>query len=53
MQAKDRDGAGGILAGLMTPEGQKMLRLCAATIGVLIALLAIGGLTAIDPTPSG
>ena len=53
MQAKDRDGSGGILAGLMTPEGQKMLRLCAATIGVLIALLAIGGLTAIDPTPSG
>ncbi|MEP2474769.1 MAG: ABC transporter permease, partial [Paracoccaceae bacterium] len=53
MQAKDRDGAGGILTGLMTPEGQKMLRLCAAMIGVLIALLAIGGLTAIDPTPSG
>ncbi|MEP6021006.1 MAG: ABC transporter permease [Paracoccaceae bacterium] len=53
MQAKDRDGAGGVLAGLMTPEGQKMLRLCAAMIGVLVALLAIGGLTAIDPTPSG
>lgn len=53
MQKKDRDGAGGLLAGLSTPEGQKMLRFCAALIGVLIALLAVGALLAGDPTPSG
>lgn len=53
MQKKDRDGTGGILAGLATPEGQKMLRFCAALIGLLIALLAIGGLTAGDANPSG
>ncbi len=53
MQKKDRDGAGGLLAGLATPEGKKMLRFCAALIGVLIALLAIGLLTAGNPNPSG
>jgi ribose transport system permease protein len=53
MQKKDRDGAGGVFAGLMTPDGQKMLRFSAALIGVLIALLAIGGLFAGDPNPSG
>lgn len=53
MQKKDRDGAGGWMAALQTPDGQKMLRFGAALIGVLIALLAIGGLTAVDPTPSG
>ena len=53
LQKKDRDGAGGWLAALQTPEAQKMLRFSAALIGVLIALLAIGAVTAVDPTPSG
>jgi ribose transport system permease protein len=53
MQKKDRDGAGGWFAGLQTAEGQKMLRFCAALIGVLIALLAIGGLFAETAAPSG
>ncbi|MEM9205891.1 MAG: ABC transporter permease [Pseudomonadota bacterium] len=53
MQKKDRDGVGGLLAGLKTPDGQKMLRFSSALIGVLIALLAIGGLLAGDVTPSG
>ena len=53
MQKKDRDGAGGWLAGLNTPDGQKMLRFSALLIGLLIALLAIGGLFAGDPNPSG
>lgn len=53
MQKKDRDGAGGLFAGLMTPEGQKMLRFSAALIGVLIALLAIGALLATTPGASG
>jgi len=53
MQKKDRDGAGGILAGLKTPDGQKMLRFSALLIGLLIALLAVGGLFAGNPNPSG
>ncbi|MEM9577820.1 MAG: ABC transporter permease [Pseudomonadota bacterium] len=53
LQKKDRDGAGGLLAGLKTPEGQKTMRLCALIIGILIALLAIGGLTAGEVTASG
>ena len=53
IQKKDRDGAGGLLAGLATPEGQKTLRFCAAILGLLIALLAIGGITAGDPGASG
>ena len=53
MQKKDRDGSGGWLAGLQAPDGQKMLRFSAVIIGVLIALLAVGGLFATDPTPSG
>ena len=53
IQKKDRDGTGGWLASLQTPEGQKMMRLCAVIIGVLIALLAIGGLTAGEVTASG
>ena len=53
MQKKDRDGAGGILAGLQTAEGQKMLRFSALIIGILLALLAIGGLIAVNPDPSG
>ncbi|WP_299784620.1 ABC transporter permease [uncultured Roseobacter sp.] len=53
MQKKDRDGAGGLFAGLMTPEGQKMLRFSAALIGVLIALLAVGALFATTPGASG
>lgn len=53
IQKKDRDGAGGWLAGFRTPDGQKMLRFSAALIGVLVALLALGALFAGDPTPSG
>jgi ribose transport system permease protein len=53
MQKKDRDGAAGWLAGLRTPDGQKMLRFSAALIGVLIALLAIGALFAGTSAPSG
>ncbi|WP_300037389.1 ABC transporter permease [uncultured Roseobacter sp.] len=53
MQKKDRDGAKGLLAGLSTPDGQKMLRFSAAIIGVLIALLALGTLLAGEPVPSG
>ncbi len=53
MQKKDRDGAGGWMAALQTPDGQKMLRFSAALIGVLIALLAVGAAFAVDPTPSG
>ena len=53
MQKKDRDGAGGILAGLATPEGQKMLRFSAALIGILIALFALGMLSAGTPQASG
>ena len=53
IQKKDRDGTGGWLASLQTPEGQKMMRLCAVIIGTLIALLAIGGLTAGEVTASG
>ncbi|MEL7115496.1 MAG: ABC transporter permease [Pseudomonadota bacterium] len=53
IQKKDRDGAGGIFAVLSTPEGQKMLRFTALLLGLLIALLALGGLTASDPGASG
>ena len=53
MQTKDRDGSGNWLAGLKTPDGQKMLRFSAVIIGVLIALLAIGGLFAGATTASG
>lgn len=53
MQKKDRDGAGGWFAGLRTPEGQKMMRLSAALIGGLIALLALGAIFAGSSAPSG
>lgn len=53
MQKKDRDGTGGLLSGLATPEGQRMLRFSALLIGLLIALLALGAALAVDPTPSG
>ncbi len=53
IQKKDRDGTGGLLFGLRTGEGQKTLRFAAAIIGLLIPLLAIGGLTAGATTPSG
>ncbi|MEM1382588.1 MAG: ABC transporter permease [Pseudomonadota bacterium] len=53
MQQKDRDGAGRWLAGLRAPEGRKMMRFIAAVVGVLLALLAIGALTAGSPQPSG
>ncbi|MEM7376140.1 MAG: ABC transporter permease [Pseudomonadota bacterium] len=51
IQKKDRDGASGWLAGLHTPDGQKMLRFTAALLGLLIALLALGGLFAGNPNP--
>jgi len=50
LQKKDRDGSGGMFASLMTPEGQKMLRLAAAIIGALILLLAVGAIFSGDPT---
>lgn len=53
IQKKDRDGAGGFFADLKTAEGQKLMRFSALLIGVLIALLAIGGVFAETPTASG
>ena len=53
IQKKDRDGAGGLFAGLRTAEGQKLMRFSAAIIGLLIALLALGGLTAGEIVASG
>ena len=53
IQKKDRDGAGGWFADLKTAEGQKLMRFSALLIGVLIALLAIGGVFAGDTAPSG
>lgn len=53
IQKKDRDGSGGFLAGLRTSEGQKTMRLVAIIVGLLILLLAIGGLTAGETVPSG
>ncbi|MBY5935612.1 ABC transporter permease [Tateyamaria omphalii] len=53
IQKKDRDGAGGWFADLRTAEGQKLVRFSALLIGVLIALLAIGGIFAGDVAPSG
>lgn len=53
MQKKDRDGAGGLIAALMTSEGQKLTRLSAIIIGALILLLAIGAIFAGNPQASG
>jgi ribose transport system permease protein len=53
MQKKDRDGSGGVLSGLSTPEGQRMLRLTALILGLLIALVAIGAGLAVTPKASG
>lgn len=53
MQKKDRDGAGGLIAGLMTSEGQKLTRLSAVIVGALILLLAIGAIFAGNPQASG
>ena len=53
MQKKDRDGAGGLIAALMTSEGQKLTRLSAVIIGALILLLAIGAIFAGNPQASG
>ena len=49
MQQKDRDGVGGWIAGLKTPDGKKLLRLSAVIIGALLVLLAIGAALAVDP----
>ena len=53
IQTKDRDGAGSIFAGLSTPEGRRLLKLIAAVVGTLLALLLIGWIFAGDPNPSG
>ena len=53
MQKKDRDGAGGLIAALMTSEGQKLTRFSAVIIGALILLLAIGAIFAGNPQASG
>ncbi|WP_299968663.1 ABC transporter permease [uncultured Roseobacter sp.] len=53
IQKKDRDGGAGWFADLKTAEGQKLLRFSALLIGVLIALLAIGGVFAGTPAASG
>ena len=50
---KDRDGASGWLSGLKTSEGQKMIRLVAIIVGLLIALLAAGSIFAGNPVASG
>jgi ribose transport system permease protein len=53
IQKKDRDGATGLFAGLKSAEGRKTMQIAAIIIGLLIALLAIGGITAGDVTASG
>jgi ribose transport system permease protein len=53
IQKKDRDGAMGLFAGLKSSEGAKTMQLAAIIIGLLIALLAIGGITAGGVTASG
>ncbi|MEL7113036.1 MAG: ABC transporter permease [Pseudomonadota bacterium] len=53
IQKKDRDGAGGWFADLKTSEGQKLMRFSTLLIGVLIALLAIGGIFSGEAAPSG
>ncbi|MEP2945395.1 MAG: ABC transporter permease [Lentilitoribacter sp.] len=53
IQKKDRDGAMGLFAGLKSAEGAKTMQLAAIIIGLLIALLAIGGITAGGVTASG
>ncbi|MEM9433161.1 MAG: ABC transporter permease [Pseudomonadota bacterium] len=53
IQKKDRDGSAGFFAGLKTGEGRKTMQLVAIILGALIALLAIGGITAGEVVPSG
>lgn len=53
MQKKDRDGSQRMLSGLSTPEGKKMTRLILGIVGVLAAMIILGALLAVDPTPSG
>lgn len=53
MQKKDRDGAQGLFSGLSTPRGRKFACICAALIGVLVILLAVGALLAGTPVASG
>ncbi|MBX2856143.1 MAG: ABC transporter permease [Rhodobacteraceae bacterium] len=50
---KDRDGAGGLLGSLSTPEGQKTLRFIGVIAITLAALLALGFALTGDPSPSG
>jgi ribose transport system permease protein len=53
MQKKDRDGAGGWLAGLRTPDGRKLLAFSALILGGLAALLGLGAVLAGETAPSG
>lgn len=53
MQKKDRDGTKGMLAGLGTPEGKKMLRLILGIFGILAVMLILGSLLAVNPLASG
>jgi ribose transport system permease protein len=53
IQKKDRDGSGGLLDGLNTPDGKKMLTLSTIIFGALFVLLAIGALLAGNANPSG
>ena len=53
LQKKDRDGAKGLLAGLVTPESLKLWRLSSLIIGALLLLLFIGSMFAGAPVASG
>ncbi len=53
LQNKDRDGSGIIDTLLSNPAHSKTLRLTALILGILIALLALGGLFAGEVKPSG
>jgi ribose transport system permease protein len=53
LQTKDRDGAKSLIGALTSREGQRLLRLAAAVLGVLCLLLALGFGLAGDPNPSG
>lgn len=53
MQKKDRDGAKGLLGGINTPDGRKLIRFSAGLIGALLLLLVLGGLFAGTPGASG
>ena len=53
LQKKDRDGSGGMASLMSNAQHSKTVRLTALVLGILIALLAIGGIFAGDVRPSG